>query len=374
VNDVPVWEDGDWSGLPALNGDITADVCVIGLGGSGLTAILELLRLGQRVVGIDAARVGAGAAGRNGGLLLAGLHGFHHEAVNRFGRERSAALYRRTLSELDRMCEETPVAIRRVGSLRVAGDAQETEDCITQYHAMRDDNLPVEEYDGPEGHGLLLPLDGAFDPLLRCRILAGIATDEGAQLFECTRATSVASGVVTTSTGTISCQQVIVAVDGQLSRILPELAGAVRDVRLQMLATEPATEIRLARPVYARYGYDYWHQLPDGRVAVGGWRDRTIATEWTDEVAVTEVVQRGLETILRDRIGVHAKVSHRWAGTVAYTATGLPIIRQVHPGVWAIGGYCGTGNIIGALCGRGVAQLAALGQTDLLSELDVTDA
>jgi gamma-glutamylputrescine oxidase len=374
MNDIPVWEDGDWAGLPVLDGDLTADVCIVGLGGSGLSAIGELLRLGQRVVGIDANRVGAGAAGRNGGLLLAGLTNFHHEAVARFGRERSVRLYRRTVAELDRMSQETPVAIRRTGSLRVAADAHETDDCILQFQAMRADGLPVEEYDGPEGHGLLLPLDGSFDPLLRCRILAGAAVDDGAQLFECTRATSVASGVVTTPTGQIHCRQVIVAVDGGLGRLLPEVRGQVRDVRLQMLATEPVRDFRLARPVHTRYGYDYWQQLPDGRLAVGGWRDRTFDTEWTDDTTVTDSVQLGLESILQDRIGVQAKVSHRWAGVVGYTATGMPLIRQAAPGVWAIGGYCGTGNIVGAFCGRGIAQLAVTGQSDLLDGLDIDGA
>ncbi len=371
MNDQPIWEDGDWDGLPTLAGDLNTDVCVVGLGGSGLTAILELRRLGQRVIGIDAARVGAGAAGRNGGLLLAGLAGFHHEAVSRFGRERSAALYRRTMAELDRMSVETPIAIRRVGSLRVAADASETEDCIAQFQAMRADGLPVEEYEGPEGHGLLFPHDGAFDPLLRCRILAIEAVEQGAELFECTRAMTVESGAVITPTGRINCRQVIVAVDGPLATLLPELGHTVRNVRLQMLATEPSREIRLPRPVYTRYGYDYWQQLPDGRVAVGGWRDRTIETEWTDEAVTTEAVQQGLQSILRERIGVTVPVSHRWAGIVGYTASGLPLVRQVRAGVWAIGGYCGTGNILGALCGRGVARLAVTGASELLGELDV---
>lgn len=368
---VPVWEDGDWAGLPTLDGDLEADVCVVGLGGSGLSAVLELLHAGQRVVGIDAARVGAGAAGRNGGILLGGLPGFHHEVVSRLGRQRSALLYRRTLTELGRMCEETPVAIRRVGSLRIATDAGETDDCIAQLQAMRADDLPVEEYQGPEGHGLLFPYDAAFDPLMRCRILAQDALELGAQLFECTGATEVASGVVTTPTGAIRCRQVIVAIDGRLNRLVPEVSGVIRNVRLQMLATAPTREVTLPRPVYARYGYDYWQQLPDGRVVLGGWRDRTLDTEWSDQAEVTETVQEGLEKILRGRVGVQAEVTHRWAGIVGYTASGLPLVREVHPGVWVIGGYCGTGNILGVLCGRGVAQLVVAGRTGLLDGLDV---
>jgi hypothetical protein len=53
----PVWDDGRWTPLPALAGDITAEFCVIGLGGSGLTCVSELLALGRTVVGIDATAV-----------------------------------------------------------------------------------------------------------------------------------------------------------------------------------------------------------------------------------------------------------------------------------------------------------------------------
>ncbi|MGZ4448112.1 MAG: FAD-dependent oxidoreductase, partial [Nocardioides sp.] len=94
--DGPVWDDGTWRGLPPLGGATRADVCVVGLGGSGLTAVLELLDRGVSVVGMDAGPVGAGAAGRNGGFLLAGLARPHHEVVAQVGRERAVALYRAT--------------------------------------------------------------------------------------------------------------------------------------------------------------------------------------------------------------------------------------------------------------------------------------
>src|SRR4051794_34146373 len=84
----PVWEDGGWHGLPRLRGDVAADVCVVGLGGSGLSAVGELRRLGASVVGVDAGAVAGGAAGRNGGFLLAGSSEFYHDAVAVYGHER----------------------------------------------------------------------------------------------------------------------------------------------------------------------------------------------------------------------------------------------------------------------------------------------
>jgi gamma-glutamylputrescine oxidase len=58
-------------------------------------------------------------------------------------------------------------------------------------------------------------------------------------------------------------------------------------------------------------------------------------------------------------------VSHRWAATVGYTQDALPVLEEVRPGVWAIGAYSGTGNVIGALCGRAVAEVVLTGRSDL---------
>lgn len=353
----PVWEDGGWPGLSALTEDVATDVCVVGLGGSGLTCAGELARAGVDVVGIDAWQVGAGAAGRNGGFLLAGAYDFYHEAVRRHGRERALALYRATLEEIARITAETPEAVRITGSLRIAASSEEDADCRTQLEAMRRDGLPVEPYSGPEGDGLLIPTDGAFDPLLRCRILARRALDAGARLYEHTRAVEIAGQEVRWAGGAIRCRRVVVAVDGGLERVLPELAGRVRTARLQMLATAPVHEVGFSRPTYFRWGLEYWQQLPDGRIALGGFRDRGGDAEWTDDVRTSTPIQKMLEQLLRDRLLVSAPIIHRWAASAAFTTDGLPVVEEVRPDVWAIGGYSGTGNVIGAICGRAAASL-----------------
>ena len=60
------------SPLPMLSEKISADVCVIGAGYTGLSAALHLAKAGRRVVVLEAHRVGWGASGRNGGQLGTG--------------------------------------------------------------------------------------------------------------------------------------------------------------------------------------------------------------------------------------------------------------------------------------------------------------
>lgn len=362
----PAWEDGQGTRCPRLAGDLVADLCVVGLGGTGLVAVQEGLRRGLRVAAIDAGRVAAGAAGRNGGFLLAGLAAFHHQAARALGRQRAAGLYCHTLGQLDRLEAETPEAVRRVGSLRLAMTPDEVADCRVHLDSLTADGLPGEWYEGPEGQGLLLPTDAAFQPLRRCRLLASRLAAGGALLHEDTPALAIAPGRVRTPSGTIQAPLVLLASDGALPRLAPALAHRVRPVRLQMLATAPAPEVTIPRPVYARYGMEYWQQLPDGRITLGGFRDRGGADEYTDDPTTSRPVQEALESFLRESLGVQASITHRWAAIVSYTTTGiLPVLEEVDPGVWAMGGYNGTGNLVGPLCARAAIEMALEGRSEL---------
>lgn len=165
------------------------------------------------------------------------------------------------------------------------------------------------------------------------------------------------------------CKTVIVAVDGGLDHVVRAVT-TVRTARAQMLATGPAYEVVIPRPVYARYGYDYWQQLPDKRVVLGGFRDLGGEAEWTSKAEPSPTVQQHLEVFLRDGLGVRAAITHRWAGAVGFTTDKLPVIW--HGDGWALGGYSGTGNVLGAVCGRAVAQWAVTGSSILDGILPVT--
>lgn len=366
------WEDTPGETLPPLVGEHTADVCVVGLGGAGLAALAAARARGLSAIGVDAGQPGHGAAGRNGGFLIAGLASFHHHAVARFGRARATALYRATSAELERIATTHAGLVRRTGSLRIAADAAEREDCRAQLEAMRGDGLAAEPYDGEEGRGLLFPGDAAYDPLALCRAEARAARAAGAALFGDSPVVPVTPGSVRTVHAHVACSSVVVAVDGRLELLLPALGDAVRSARLQMLATAPLPEraggLRFPRPVYARGGYDYWQQLPDRTLALGGARDVGGEEEWTTSRATSAAVQDALDAILRERLGVTAAVTHRWAATVAFTRNGLPLLARVADGVVACGAYNGTGNLMSRLCGRSALAIG-LGERDEISNL-----
>lgn len=369
------WDDDPavraWPGLPALDGDRSADACVIGLGGSGLAAVAALADRGLSVVGLDAGRVGAGAAGRNGGFLLAGPAMFLHDAIRAWGAEAAVGLYRQTLAELDRLeAALGPEVIRRHGSIRLAGlpgepadeieaadRAAELADCAAHAAALREHCLAVEDYDGPLGRGLFLPDDAAMQPARRVLGLAA-AAPERAALHEHTAVREIATGRVVTEHGTVSAGVVVVAVDGRLEALLPRLAGRVRTARLQMLATQPVPAGRLPCPVYGRWGYDYAQQDVTGRIFAGGGRDRFVEQEWAPSSEPTAEVQAHVETVAARMVGGSIAVTHRWAASVGFTADGRALCTEVDEGVVAIGGYSGTGNLVGPVAARAAVALA----------------
>ena len=371
------WDDAasvaHWPGLPPLPGNRTADACVVGLGGSGLAAVDELVARGMSVIAVDAGRVAAGAAGRNAGFLAGGPAPSLHEAIADWG-ECAVDLYRATLAELDALAERLrPGVLRRVGAIRLAGrpgdpadDAEaadratELADCAEHAAALRKHGIAVEEYSGPLGQGLFLPDDAAINPAVHALELAG-RLEHRATLHEHTRVHQVRAGQVITEHGTVSAGAVVVAVDGNLERLVPKLKTHVRTARLQMLATAPVPAGRLPCPVFGRWGYDFAQQSPDGRLFVGGGRDRFAAPEWTPDTAPTEPVQRYIEQLAGRMAGIPVQVTHRWAASVGFTDDGRPVCARIADGVAAVGGYSGTGNLVGPVAARAAVALACDG-------------
>jgi glycine/D-amino acid oxidase-like deaminating enzyme len=123
-------------------------------------------------------------------------------------------------------------------------------------------------------------------------------------------------------------------------------------------------------PHYARHGFDYWQQLQDGRIVLGGFRDFSILTEMTDDETTTDSIQQALDAFLVELLGEQPTVTHRWAGIFGLTQDLLPLVGPVpgHDGVWVAAGYSGHGNVLGLLCGELIAD-ALLGREDPLLPL-----
>ena len=338
------------------------DVVVVGGGVTGCSCALTLARGGLRVRLLEAREVASGASGRNGGFALRGGCPSYHEARATLGADQAQMHWALTERTLDRMSELAGDALRRVGSVRLAVDEAERDELVREYEALRDDGFAAEWLDPlPEplarlfAGGFVHPRDGALDPAVWVRRLAAHAVGAGAEIVEGRLASRE-------ELDALDAVAVVIAVDGMTDALVPELRPFVRPMRGQVLATEPV-ELLYDRPHYARGGYDYWQQLPDGRLILGGRRDTSLETERTAADETTAAVQGQLDAFAEQLFGRKPEITHRWSGFWGQTVDLLPLAGRL-PGsdrVWVAGGYSGHGNVLGFECGDLVAQ-AILGK------------
>jgi len=77
----------------ALREPVTADVCIIGAGYTGLSCALQLAGSGLNVVVLEAEDAGFGASGRNGGHVIPGQRIDQIELERRYGKPHAQRLW-----------------------------------------------------------------------------------------------------------------------------------------------------------------------------------------------------------------------------------------------------------------------------------------
>jgi glycine/D-amino acid oxidase-like deaminating enzyme len=364
----PYWLEDEFPIRPSPKHDGRVDVAIVGAGITGCAAALRLAEAGRTVRVYDERGVAEGASGRNGGFALPGGAAGYDVARETYGREQARAFWRWTEVEAERLAELAGDALHEVGSYRLAADEEEQEQIRAEYEALREDGFEVEWLDDLPGvlagrfHGVIAHArGGSIQPARFVRRLAARAAEAGAEFREHERVHDVAA---------LDADEVVVATDGYGHGLVRELAEAIWPTRGQVIVTEPLDRVLYDRPHYARQGFDYWQQLPNRRMLLGGFRDVSILDELTDVEVTTPAIQGSLEQFLSELIGEPPRISHRWAGIFGLTQDMLPLVGRVpgRDGLWVAGGYSGHGNVLGFACGRLVAG-AILGESSPQLEL-----
>ena len=380
----PFWLDAPYEPRPALTGRAEVDVCVIGGGVGGLSCARSLASRGADVLLLEGRTVAGGASGRNGGFLLAGAAAFHVDARERYGREAAKRLHAHTLraqEEFYALAEELGAgdAVRRVGCLRLAASGEEAVHVLRHIDALHEDGFPAERVEGDDlppvlrrigGVGCLTAHDGALQPAQWIRTLARATERAGARICEGSPVDgpvpAPGEGELRTPGGTVRARHVVVAADGALPQLVPAYADRIRSRRLHMVATAPLPERVLASVVYARWGFEYFQQALDGRIALGGFSDVDGPGSYTAVEEGNPAIWERLAEYVRDVLGLDGvPVTHRWVGVVGYGDDGRPYVGPVpgREGLHVLGGYSGTGNLVGYVAGGAVAERIATGHS-----------
>ena len=329
---------------------------VIGGGIAGTSLLWHLSARRIDAVLVERHHIAWGASGRNAGFLLAGVASSYAEAVQTYGRSHAREIWEVTNENHDRMIEAArgqDVGHRRLGTAILPVDDAERALLIESEHLLTEDGFEA-RWDGTR---LVNPRDGEVDPAAMVAALARQARP-GA-IREGVNVTSLVSrrSDVLVVAGEDACEAgvVILATNAYTPQLVPSVK--IQPTRAQMIATAPVSTRVTDLPVYSNYGYRYWRQLPSGEVLVGGWRDTALETEKTYEDEPTGEIQEHLDRAARD-LGVKAEVTHRWAGTMGFTESGLPMEGPLGgmPNVYICAGFTGHGMGFAFMTAKRVAE------------------
>ena len=92
-----------WTPRAALQGEVRADVAVLGGGIAGCAAALHLTKRGYKVALLEARAIGFGASGRSGGQTIFGLAVSQQKLVREVGREDARRVFDLSI-ELQHCC------------------------------------------------------------------------------------------------------------------------------------------------------------------------------------------------------------------------------------------------------------------------------
>ena len=364
---------------PALVGRETADVCVVGAGFTGISAALHLAERGYSVVVLEAARVGWGASGRNGGQVGSGMRQ-SMSALERFvGPSRTGTLWA--------LCEEAKAVIAeriarhgircewRQGNLLASTRERymdwiegEAEFCHRRFgyrgyrvltRAEMREVVASECYVG----GRMDEDGGHLHPLRFVLGMAGAAERAGVRIFEGSRVERIRWGSpshATTAQGVVEARYVVLAGNAYLGRLEPRIESRIMPIVNHVIATEPLGEDRARALIPSgacvhstKFVVDYYRCTADHRLLFGGgetYSDRPL----DDPKAFVRRYMLRVFPQLAD-----ARVDYAWSGRLAITMSRLPHVGRLVPNGFFAHGFSGHGVALTQIAGKLVAEAVA---------------
>jgi len=336
---VPVWLDNRSSSDDLSKPALRADIAIIGGGVVGAACAYLASRRNLKVVVLEAGTVASGASGRNGGFVLRGIHTHYNSCVVQYGREIARYVYglgERNQALIKEFVESNNIDLDYdpSGSHLLACSLEELEELSSSCQLMREDGFEVDLIaQDPLGRGFYGALYNACDfginPVKFVRALLAVS---GAQVLEQESVRLIehsgAALTVTASSQAVICDQVIVATNAYSPGFDSFFLDKIQPARGQMLATAPLKKKILNSLCYANYGWEYFRQLPDRRLVLGGCRQSFLEEESGYADLVTKPVQTALEHYLKDHFPELAgtPIEYRWSGPMAFTHDGLPLV------------------------------------------------
>ncbi|WP_338760554.1 FAD-dependent oxidoreductase [Massilia sp. METH4] len=354
---VSLWTDtAQVPSFPPLDGDTSADVCVVGGGIAGLTSAYLLLKEGKSVVLVEALQPGAGETGRTTAHFMPPDERYF-EVAKRFGDAGAAQMrdsFERATALVESIVETERIECdfsRLDGYLVPAapGDSEiidREHACTQRLGAAVTRLLRVPGLDWDTGPALCFHNQAQFHPV---KYLAGLVRAIGrlgGRIYGDTRARDVEGADVITEKGRVSASAVVVATNTPFNnrfvlhtKVAPYHSYVV-GLKVPRGALEPFLLWDTGDPYYYVRLDNQRAPRPFDILVVGG-QDHKTGQESTPQHRWDEI-----EAWTRARFPQAEEVMYRWSGEVMEPADGVAYMGR-NPAdrgnVFVITGDSGTG-------------------------------
>lgn len=375
---------------PALEGEVRAEVAIVGGGYTGLSAALHLARdAGADVAVLEAEGIGWGASGRNGGFAsIGGTKAGAATLLRRFGQA--------GLDEWHAVQKATPALVAElIDRYGIAADTHSHEGEMALAHSasefaiFRQDVIDIPRDYGVKAEilgpaelagigmggtrfhgGLRMELGFALNPLKYVLGLAAAARSEGARFYENSPVERIAREgddyVLHSAMGRLRAKKLIVATNGYSSEDVPDwMAGRYLPAQSAILVTRELSEAEIAAQGWSSttMSYDtrrllhYFRLMPNRRFLFGV-RGGTSAAP-AAQAAMKARARADFEAMFP--AWAQVETPHYWSGFVCLTRDLTPYAGPIGDwqNAWAGFAYHGNGVALGTYTGRLLAGLAS---------------
>ena len=361
--------------FPAFSGVEETDIAIIGAGYTGLGAALELAGQGYDVTLLEAAQVGSGASGRNGGQIHTGQRVDGKKLESQFGEAQARKLWdiaedaKASLHALITThkiaCDFSPGLIHSWHKPEFADEDKRHVDFLHKRYGYDRltllsrgelaEELGTDVYFG----GTLDRGGGHLHPLKLALGMARAAKQLGAKIYEFSRvksysATSNGHTLKLQDGSQLKAQRLLICGNGYMEGLSEEIDAHIMPINNFILTTEPLDDKAILpnNPAAAdsRFVVNYWRKTPDNRLLFGGGENYT---PWFPS-DIAAFVRNNMLKIYPQLNNV--KISHAWGGTLAITLSRSPFVRPLGRNVWVAAGYSGQGVVLAPYFGRLIAK------------------
>ncbi|WP_271105571.1 NAD(P)/FAD-dependent oxidoreductase [Pseudomonas tohonis] len=367
---------------PELVGETETDICIIGAGYTGLSTALFLLENGFKVTIVEAAKVGFGASGRNGGQIV-NSYSRDIDVIERTTNPKDAQLLgqmafeggriiRERIAKYDIQCDLKDGGVFAAITPKQMGHLESQKKLWERYgHTQLEllDAKRIREVASTENYigGMLDMSGGHIHPLNLALGEAAAVESLGGIIHEQSPAIRVERGanpVVHTPKGRVKAKFVVVAGNAYLGNLLPELASKSMPCGTQVITTEPLSE-EMAKSLLPQdycvedcnYLLDYYRLSGDRRLIYGGG----VVYGARDPANIEAIIRpKMLKTFpqLKD-----VKIDYAWTGNFLLTLSRLPQVGRIGDNIYYSQGCSGHGVTYTHLAGKVLAE-ALRGQAE----------